>query len=67
MADFSREHTRKFHRAMHKLRKGGLHRALGVPEGETIPADKVEAATGSKNPHVRKMAVLAQAMAKWHR
>jgi len=42
------------YRALHKLRKGGLHRALGVPEGETIPKSKVEAATHSKNAHVAK-------------
>src|ERR1022692_4036281 len=28
------------YRAMHHLNKGGLHRALGVKEGEKIPADK---------------------------
>jgi len=50
------------YRAMHHLRKGGLHRALGVPEGETIPKEKVEAATHSKNEHVRHMANFAQTM-----
>jgi DNA-binding PadR family transcriptional regulator len=50
------------YRALHKLRKGGLHRALGVPESETIPKSKVEAATHSKNAHVRKMANFAQTM-----
>lgn len=68
MADrhFSPEHTAKFHRAMHKLRTGGLHRALGIAEGEKIPMEKVEEATRSDNPHVRKMAVLAKAMHGWH-
>lgn len=51
------------YRALHKLRKGGLHRALHVPEGEKIPKAKVEAATHSKNEHVRKMAHFAQTMA----
>jgi DNA-binding PadR family transcriptional regulator len=50
------------YRALHKLRKGGLHRALHVPEGETIPKSKVEAATHSKNAHVAKMANFAQTM-----
>lgn len=50
------------YRALHKLRKGGLHRALGVPEGESIPKSKVEAATHSKNEHVAKMARFAQTM-----
>ena len=53
------------YRAMHKLNKGGLHRALGVPEGETIPASKVEAATHSSNPHVARMANFAQTMGKF--
>lgn len=50
------------YRAMHNLRKGGLHRALSVPEGETIPADKLEAAKKSDNEHVRHMANFAHTM-----
>lgn len=50
------------YRAMHRLRKGGLHRALGVPEGEKIPAAKLEAARNSSNEHVRKMAEFAHTM-----
>lgn len=38
---------------------GALHRALHVPEGEKIPAEKLAKAKHSENPHVRKMAVLA--------
>jgi hypothetical protein len=53
------------YRAMHKLRKGGLHRALHIPEGETIPKSKVAAAARSKNPHVAKMAHFAQTMGKF--
>jgi hypothetical protein len=44
------------------MNKGGLHRALGVPEGQPIPADKMEQAKNSKNPHVRKMAQFAHTM-----
>jgi hypothetical protein len=51
------------YRAMHGLRHGGLHRALGVPESETIPKDKIEAATHSKNEHVMHMANMAKTMA----
>jgi hypothetical protein len=40
------------YRAMHHLNKGGLHRALGIPEGQKIPADRLEAAKNSKNEHV---------------
>lgn len=54
-----------FARSMHHLHKGGLHRALGIPEGQKIPMAKVEAAKNSKNPHVRSMATLAKNMAGW--
>lgn len=54
------------HRVVMHLRKGGLHRALGVPEGETIPKEKIEAATHSSNEHVAKMAHLAQTFAGFH-
>ena len=40
--------------------KGLLHKDLGVPAGKPIPAGKLEAATHSKNPAVRKRAVFAQ-------
>ena len=53
------------YRSLHKLNKGGLHRALGVPEGEKIPAAKLAAARNSKNPHIRKMASFAHTMAGW--
>lgn len=39
--------------------KGGLHRALHIPEGQKIPAGKLAAAKNSKNKHVREMANLA--------
>jgi hypothetical protein len=42
--------------------KGGLHRALGVPVGKTIPASKLEAAKKSKNPKIKKEAILAQTL-----
>jgi hypothetical protein len=50
------------YRAMHHLNKGGLHRALHVPEGEKIPAEKLEAAKNSSNEHVRHMANFAATM-----
>lgn len=46
------------------LDKGGLHRALHVPSGEKIPADRIAKAKNSDNPRVRKMATLAQTFAK---
>ena len=50
------------YRAMHHLRHGGLHRALHVPENETIPKERIEAATHSDNTHVAHMANMAQTM-----
>lgn len=66
----AKEHTDtvklSHHRVVMHLHKGGLHRALGIPEGETIPQEKIEAARNSKNEHVRQMANLAHTMAGWH-
>lgn len=42
--------------------RGGLHRSLEVPEGQKIPAAKVEAATHSKNPRTRKQSNLAKTL-----
>ena len=47
-----KKHNVSLYRALHHLNKGGLHRALGVKEGEPIPADKLAAAKNSKNEHV---------------
>jgi hypothetical protein len=37
-----------------------LHRALHVPEGESIPSGKLSKALGSGNEHVRHMAQFAK-------
>ncbi len=50
------------YRALHHLRKGGLHRALHVPEGEPIPAAKLAAGKKSANAHIRHMSNFAAAM-----
>ena len=50
------------YRALHHLRKGGLHRALHVPEGEPIPAAKLEAGKKSENEHIRHMSNFAATM-----
>jgi hypothetical protein len=55
-------HNVSLYRAMHHLNKGGLHRALHVPEDENIPAEKLEKARNSKNPHVQHMAAFAHTM-----
>lgn len=44
--------------------KGGLHRSLGVPEGQKIPAKKLAKALHSKSPKVQKQARLAKTLAK---
>ncbi len=46
--------------------KGKLHRELGIPEDQKIPADRLEAATHSRNPEVRRDAIRAETMKKWH-
>ena len=56
------KHNASLYRAMHGLRKGGLHRALHVPEGEPIPAAKLNAARNSSNEHVAHMANFAHTM-----
>ena len=45
-----------------KKNKGALHRALGVPQGEKIPAKKLAAAGHSDNPRIRKEAALAKTL-----
>jgi hypothetical protein len=48
--------------------KGGLHRALGVKAGTTIPKSRVrEAAAQTKDPHLRAMAQAALNAAGWRR
>ena len=42
--------------------KGKLHRKLGVPEGDKIPAKKLAKAEHSKSPTLRKEADLAETL-----
>ncbi len=41
---------------------GKLHRELGVPQGQKIPAKKLEKAEHSKNPTIRREANLAHTL-----
>lgn len=41
---------------------GALHKELGVPEGEKIPAKKLKKAEHSENPKERKRAHLAETL-----
>lgn len=47
--------------------KGALHRSLGVPAGEKIPAKKLNAAMHSDNPAVAKRARLAKTLKSFHK
>lgn len=68
MADeHSAAERHSFHRAMHHLNKGALHRHFGIPEGEPIPTAKKQEAANSDNPHVAKMGHMALAMENWHK
>lgn len=46
--------------------KGKLHREMGAPEGEKIPAGRLRAATHSKDPEIRRDAIRAETMKGWH-
>jgi hypothetical protein len=45
---------------------GALHRSLGVPQGEKIPARKIAKAAHSSNPLLAKRARLAQTLKAMH-
>jgi len=60
------EHNAGLYHAIHHMRHGGLHRALHVPEDQTIPAEKLAAAKHSTNPHVRRMASFAHTLMGMH-
>ncbi len=53
----------KFIAKMH-MKKGALHKELGVPEGKKIPRAKLKKAERSKNPLEKKRAVLAETLGK---
>jgi hypothetical protein len=46
---------------------GALHKELHVKEGEKIPAKKLKKAEHSKDPTLRKRAVLAETLKKMHK
>lgn len=45
---------------------GALHKELGVPQGEKIPAKKMKGALHSSNPLEAKRARLAETLKKMH-
>ena len=46
--------------------KGMLHEDLGVPQGEPIPAAKLQSALHSDDPAVRKRANFARNAKRWN-
>jgi hypothetical protein len=49
-----------------KLKKGALHKTLGISKGRKIPLSRLKAAKRSKNPLTRKRATFAINARKWH-
>jgi hypothetical protein len=49
-----------------KIKKGGLHKSLGIPAGKKIPKTKI-AAAAQKGGKVGKQARLAQTFAKFRK
>jgi hypothetical protein len=47
--------------------KNGLHKSLGIPAGEKIPAKKLASAKHSDNPKIAKQANLAATLKKLHK
>jgi hypothetical protein len=47
--------------------KGKLHKRLGVPQGEPIPAGKIAQAKKSSDPSLRKEATFAQNAKRWNK
>ena len=45
--------------------KGLLHKKLGIPQGQKIPASKLDAAKKSKSPALRKEIAFAEAAKKF--
>jgi len=48
------------------MKKGKLHRELGIPQGEKIPGKKLTRAEHSRNPTIRKEANLAKTLKSFH-
>jgi hypothetical protein len=49
----------------HNIKKGALHKQLGIKEGKTIPESKLESLKNSKNPQTRKRANFALNARHW--
>jgi len=49
-------------KAIPESSRGGLHRSLGIPEGQKIPEKKIEKAEHSDNERLRRQANLAETL-----
>lgn len=49
------------------LKKGALHKSLGISQNKTIPDNKLEAALGSESPLMRKRANFAKNAESWNK
>jgi hypothetical protein len=56
--------TNWIQKAIPESSRGALHRKLGVPAGEKIPAKKMAKAAHSKSPKIRKEVALAKTLSK---
>lgn len=52
---------KKWIQAMH-MKKGALHKEMGIPEGKKIPEKKLNKAAKSDNPLLAKRATLAKTL-----
>lgn len=52
---------KKWIQAMH-MKKGALHKEMGIPEGKKIPEKKLDKAAKSDNPKLAKRARLAKTL-----
>lgn len=43
-----------------EVKKGALHKDLGIPLGETIPEERLKEAEHSKSPQIRRRAISAE-------
>ena len=48
------------------IKKGALHKELGVPAGKKISEKKLEKAEHSKKPLLKRRAILAETLKKLH-
>jgi hypothetical protein len=49
------------------IKKGALHKEMGIKQGDKIPEKKLKKAEHSKNPLLKKRAILAETLKKLHK